>query len=249
MPAEAAGRAVVGTRTAAPSGDAGGTGSVGDTAAESGSLPGERGYVLAGPGDNKALLTAAKAAMLTFPHAYGVGAHTRRTPDGRLVALADGTEYAPVPFASRVRQLPGYVPGTPVVLVMCRAGAVLAGGRAFAVVFAPALGADALAADLDVWQTGAKVLSTETVTDVVTRVPRPRLNRDGTGTGHWILFPARPVPRPAPGAARDHRVPTDEQYLTLDARGLGPGHVDYGRDCLYLALRELAPGRVAAPVP
>ena len=83
-----------------PSDDAPGGDAAGDSAAWSGPLPGNRGYVFAGPGDNAALFAAATAALPTFPGAYVLGAHTTTTADGqRLVELADGSTLA-VPTVS-----------------------------------------------------------------------------------------------------------------------------------------------------
>ena len=120
------------------------------------------------------------------------------------------------------------------------------GGVPFAKVSGSVLNADVWATDMDTWQTvGGKVVSTGT--DIHTNGTMwPRLDANGDGEGHWLLFPRRPVVRPRPGAPRDHRFPSDAQYQTLDAEGVAQVDVPYGPDCLYLALEAIAAVPVAA---
>src|SRR4030095_4735727 len=79
-----------------------------------------RGYALAGPERNRALFGAAQDALPWFPDAFVLAAHM--TADGQQVVLANGIELDAAQFLRWLQDLPGYRPGMPLVLVMCKAG-------------------------------------------------------------------------------------------------------------------------------
>ncbi|HVQ92522.1 MAG TPA: hypothetical protein VMU51_15910, partial [Mycobacteriales bacterium] len=175
-----------------------------------GPLAGGRGFFFGSPADNADAVSAAAAALPTFPAGYVVAAHA--TADGQRV-LVDGQELTPAQFAGRVRNLPGYQAGQPVLLVAC--GTALPGpaGRSFADGLAAALDTAVLAPDAAAWQTtDGRVLATATGVRPDGTVVPIRTGRD-SGTGHWVLHTpttgSTPTGTPGPGTVTRTVLPAD----------------------------------------
>ncbi|HVQ94598.1 MAG TPA: hypothetical protein VMU51_26415 [Mycobacteriales bacterium] len=146
------------------------------------------GFVFPGPREDVASAAVAGSTLPLSRNVYVVAGHI--SADGQRLVVSDGRELTPERAADEITASVGYVDGTPVVLVACRAASVGATGRSFAARLSAAMGTDVLAADMDVWQlTDRRVIATRSGF-TADGVPQPEFGPKGRGRGQWLLHSA-----------------------------------------------------------